>query len=335
MDSKQRLDDYIAGRTVDRRPNLTIVGSVVTQYTGITVERYCKDPKAMAESAVEAARDLRLDFVQIASDLVRSAEAFGTAVNYFPDKLPSVARPALDDISGVSSLKPLRVRDHRRLSDLVAAYQRAIELVDDIYPMTLAAGPVTIAANTRGVEDFLIDLIDAAEECGALLDIASETIIDLARELAGVGAKYVYLADPVASLVSPAQYESLVLPRHRRIYGELAALGITGRLHMCGNTQAILPYSSQCGAKIIDIDHAVNYAKALESVEGRCLLNGNIDPVADVYSADAAHVREAILATANSVGRARAMFMPGCELPTDTKRENILAISEALNEIGG
>ena len=335
MNSKERLERYLSGQDVDRRPNLTIVGSVVTRYTGIDIERYCKDPKAMVESAVKAARDLRLDFVQIASDLVRSAEGLGSLVNYAPDKLPSVGRPAIDDISKAASLKPLKTKNVKRLYDLVEACAYAQDLEGDIHPMTLATGPVTIAGNTRGVEDFLVDLFDDEDACAGLLDIATETILDFVGELAGVGAKYVYVADPVASLVSPSQYESLVLPRHSLIFSRMAELGIAGRLHMCGNTQAILPCSSRCGAKIIDIDHAVDYPKALESVEGRCILNGNIDPVADVFSAEPDHVRAAILSVADSIGRARGMFMPGCELPTATSRANVIAISEALDEIGG
>ena len=80
MNGKERLDAYLAGKKVDRRPNLTIVGSVVTQYTGIDIERYSKDYKAMTESAVQAAIDLKLDFIQIASDLVREAEGLGSEI---------------------------------------------------------------------------------------------------------------------------------------------------------------------------------------------------------------------------------------------------------------
>lgn len=42
MNSKERLDNFINGKEVDRRPNLTIVGSVVTQYNNIGVDVYCK-----------------------------------------------------------------------------------------------------------------------------------------------------------------------------------------------------------------------------------------------------------------------------------------------------
>ena len=335
LNSKDRLDRYLAGQPVDRRPNLTIIGSVVTRYTGIDIETYCKDPRAMAQSAIDCARDCRLDFVQIASDLVRAAEAFGSRIHYFPDKLPTVASPALEDITDVGTLKPLKVKDVRRLYDLVEGTAYAMERCKDIHTMTLITGPATVAGNTRGVQDFLVDAFEEEDAVAQLLDLATEAALDLIRELKAVGASYLYVADPVASLFSPDVYRDLVLPRHKKIYAAMAEAGICGRLHMCGDTRRILPYSSTCGAKILDIDHAVPFSEALRVVEGRVLLNGNIDPVADVFSCDAAHVKAALIARADEIGRARALFMPGCELPTKTPLENVKAISEALDEIGG
>lgn len=334
MTSKERLDAYIRGDKTDMRPNLTIVGSVVTQYTGIGVDAYCLNPTVMAESAAIAAVDLGLDFIQIASDLAREAEGFGSKVEFYEEKLPTVRKYALDDISDVSSLKPLKTKDVRRMYDLVEAMNYAKTLNDSVYPMTLCVGPATVAGNVRGVEDLLVDTYDDGDAVNELLAITTETALDFIRELAAAGAKYIYVADPVASLFSPEEYKNRVLPCHKKIFAEMKKFGVGSRLHMCGDTSKILPYSSECGADIIDIDHAVDFKEALKSANGRCILNGNIDPVADVFSADAAHVKNAILSVAKSVDYARAMFMPGCELPTKTPLENVRAIHEALKEIG-
>ena len=330
MNAKERLDRFYSGESVDRLPNLTIVGSVVTQYNGIDVETYCKDPIAMADAAILAARDLKLDFVQIASDLAREAEGYGSTVTYFADKLPTVTGYALNDIEDVETLKPLKATDIPRVMDLVRAAEYAIQKEPEIYPMVLAVGPATVAGNMRGIEDLMMDAVDEPELVEKLLECVTETTMDFIRELAGVGVKYVYVADPVASLFSPKAYKELFLPCHQKLYAEMEANGIKGRLHMCGNTQGILQYSSQSGAYIIDVDHATDLKKALSDVDGRCVLNGNIDPVADVYSADAQHVEEAILACAERAKGYRCMFMPGCELPRDTKLDNVRAIHKAL-----
>lgn len=335
MNSKERLDSYLSNKPVDRRPNLTIIGSVVTQYTGIDVETYCKDWKAMTEASVKCSEDLKLDFIQIAADLAREAEGLGSKVTYFKEKLPTVTGYALSDISEVSKLKPLKTTNVKRMYDLVQATAYAMELNKDIYPMTLCVGPATIAGNTRKVEEFLVDLFDDEEACQELINIATETIIDNIIELSKVGSKYIYIADPVASLLSPNQYRDFILPAHQKIYSKMTELGIGSRLHMCGDTTNILQYSCQSGAKIIDIDHAVDFNKALSIVDGKVILNGNIDPVADVYSATPEHTKAALIDKAKSINYAKAMFMPGCELPTLTKLDNVKAIHEALVEIGG
>ncbi|MFQ9847433.1 MAG: uroporphyrinogen decarboxylase family protein, partial [[Clostridium] leptum] len=185
---------------------------------------------------------------------------------------------ALDDISRVGELKPLKVKSVPRLWDLVKATKLTLETEPDIYPMTLAVGPVTVVGNIRGVKDLLVDFYDDPESCEKLLTIVTETTLDLIEELAAVGARYIYIADPVASLMSPDFYQDQALPFHKQI-------SENGGTRTCGgciwNTERILPYSSS-GAKIADIDHAVDYESSFPA-EGRCILNGNIDPVADVF----------------------------------------------------
>ncbi len=338
MTSKERLAAYIAGERVDRRPNLTIVGSAVCRYAnggaGMDVETYCKDYMKMAEAASVAAREMKLDFIQIASDLLREAEGYGTTINWFADKLPSAKKYALDDISEVDGLHTLKAREIPRLYNLVEAAKAALSN-PDVDPMVLAVGPMTVAGNIRGVQDFLVDMFDEPELCEKLLEIVTGTTLDFIDCLSEAGVKYAYVADPVASLVSPAAYEKMVFPMHRKIFDRMAEHDITGRLHMCGNTTGILPYSSICGAKIVDVDHMVDFDRALDIAGERCILNGNIDPVADVYTCEASHTKDAVLAVAKKAVGRRAMFMPGCELPTDTSIDNILAIHEALKEIGG
>lgn len=335
MNSKERLDAYLAKEAVDRRPNLTIVGSVVTQYTGIDITEYCKNPIEMAKSAILAAHDLKLDYVQIASDLVREAEGYGSEILFTPDRLPTLKKPALEDILDVSKLGVKRAKDVRRMYDLVEAASYAVENEGEIYAMVLAVGPMTVAGNIRGVEDLMVDCYDEPEAVDELLDKVTQTQLDLIKELAAVGVKYIYVADPVASLMPPKFYRGSIMKQHVRLYEQMKSLGVTGRLHMCGNTAELLPMTTTVGAAVVDIDHEVDFKRAVEIAGDSCVVNGNIDPVADVFSCEAEHTEEAILKTAESVGNRRAMFMPGCELPTATKRENVLAIHKALVKIGG
>lgn len=97
------------------------------------------------------------------------------------------------------------------------------------------------------------------------------------------------------------------------------------RLHICGRTEHLIPYTSLCGAEILDVDHVTDLACILPIVGNRCILNGNIDPVKDVYRTMPEHTKAA--------DGYRMLFMPGCELPYDTPLENIRAIHGALIEL--
>ena len=157
MNARQRLDAFYNGQCVDRLPNLTIVGSVVTRYNGIDLERYCKDPLAMVQGAILAAKDLSLDYVQIASDLSREAEGYGSVLQYTATGLPTVIQPGLTDIADVQHLKPLHVADIPRVKDIVDATAYALKAEQEIYPMSAIVGPATVAGNLRGVEDLRMD----------------------------------------------------------------------------------------------------------------------------------------------------------------------------------
>ena len=63
MNSKQRLDAYIGGQTVDRRPNLTILGSVVTRYGTVSV-----GPDGTYEYTLDASRSNALAQGETATD---------------------------------------------------------------------------------------------------------------------------------------------------------------------------------------------------------------------------------------------------------------------------
>ncbi len=334
MNGKERLDRFLAGEEVDRRPNLTIVGSFVTEYTHITLEDYCKNPEKMVQSSIRCTHDVGLDMVQVASDLFREAEAYGSHIVYYDSRMPELYKPRLDDIEKVEELEPVHLADSQRLQDIVYATKRAIELSDDCYSMTMLAGPATVAGCIRGIMDFTADTLEFPEECKTLLEMVGETTIEVVDALAAVGAKYVYLADPVASVSLQQSYRDLILPVQQRIFKHMEDLGLVGRLHMCGSAMGMLPYSVGSGAKILDIDHYVDYAEALKIADGRVILNGNIDPVADVNQKTAPDVYREIFELAENLGNPHALFMPGCELPTKTDVRCVRAIGQALANLG-
>ena len=53
------------------------------------------------------------------------------------------------------------------------------------------------------------------------------------------------------------------------------------RLHICGDTNRLIPYTLSTGTHILDVDSAVNMAEAATQLDTHQVLCGNLDP--DVY----------------------------------------------------
>ena len=88
------------------------------------------------------------------------------------------------------------------------------------------------------------------------------------------------VGDAAASLVGPEFYRRVCLARTRNDWStQLHAMGTRVRLHICGNTTAILEPMGQLGCDIVDLDFMVPMDKARQAMGPDQVLLGNIDPV--------------------------------------------------------
>ena len=105
-------------------------------------------------------------------------------------------------------------------------------------------------------------------------------------------------------------------------------LGAIAKLHICGNTTAILPDMIATGADIIDIDHLVtdmtHFAPLLSPRQKLC---GNLDPVTIIQDMQPEQIKAAARkALAQAPGK--LILSGGCEITPDTPAANILAMAE-------
>lgn len=332
MNSKERLDLLLQGKKADRLANISMIGSVASRCSGVTLDRYCLDYNVLVEACIKAADEFSLDYYQAATDLYREVSDFGGQIDYFEDKLPSCHQGFIKDASDVSKLHALDPLSSPRMLDLIKAVE-ALSKYADRYTMALITGPVTVAAMLIGTENFMINLYDEPKMITNLLNIVTENAEGFIDALSSVGAKFLYVADPVASLLPPPSYADIVLPMHKRIFDRMKSHKIHTRLHMCGNTTKILPYSRTSGAEIIDIDHAVDFEIACEILDGYAIPNGNIDPVNDVFTSNPEKINEAISKRVSAAKNHPFLIGPGCELPINTPFENIKAMGKAIAAI--
>ena len=127
-------------------------------------------------------------------------------------------------------------------------------------------------------------------------------------------------------------YRQFALPYEQRIFDAIHEMGALGRLHICGNTTAIVADMVESGSHIIDLDWMVDMGAAAAAHGQRVSFCGNFDPVAVMLQGTPQQVYEASQACMRAGGQ-RSFSAGGCEIPDGTPRDNLLAQAQALRDL--
>jgi len=211
----------------------------------------------------------------------------------------------------------------------VSLYKR--ECGEDFPILGWVEGAFAEANDLRGMYNMMIDLRRAPDFAAELIEICLEQAISFAREQISEGARFIGIGDAAASLVSPKIYRELILPAEKRLINEIHTNGARAKLHICGNTSALLDLMAESGADIIDIDHLVDLKTAMEKISEKSLVCGNFDPVSVLLEGDVETVKENVQRCLE-IGKDRIIISAGCEVPKFTPPENLKAVAEALEE---
>jgi uroporphyrinogen decarboxylase len=122
------------------------------------------------------------------------------------------------------------------------------------------------------------------------------------------------------------QYEVRLLEAIRK------AGGMT-KLHICGNTTPFLESLPAQHCDILDLDWMVPIDRAAGLYGNITCINGNYDPVSVLLQGSVEDVKNAVKSCAKAGGIKHASAA-GCEVPKHTPPENLMAVYDALREIG-
>lgn len=333
MTSKERLFSVLAGKQPDRIPNLNIIMQYAAREIGVPYSVYCKQHEKLVEGNIVCAEKYGLDCVTTMSDPMKEASAFGAEVIFPEDGVPYGKKKLLADESALLGLKVTNPCDSERMSQSVQAIERYKRLLGDDMPVIgWVEGCLAEAADLRGVNELLIDLVDEEDFVRDLMDICLEQAILFAKAQIEAGADIIGVGDAIASVAGPVYYQKFTLPYEIKLLSAIRAMGAKTKLHICGNTTPFLEYLPVEYCDIIDLDWMVPLDRAAQIVKGRCALSGNYDPVAVLLQGTPEDVKLAVTACGR-MGAENYISAAGCEVPKMTPAENFLAVASTLKHL--
>ena len=330
MTGKERVDAVLAGQKVDYAPRTPILMRYAAEHIGSNYGAFASDHRVMVGANLECAADFDFDQVSTISDPYRETQGFGAEIRYVADGVPRCLKHPLEDDNDLSRLLVPDPLKSERMHDRVQAVAAYAARNSGYSILGWVEGPAAEAADLRNAEPFLVDLMIDEDYACELMDLTLENAIRFAQAQVDAGCDMVGIGDAIASQVSPAVYEALIQPREKRLVKAIQAMGVSVKMHICGNITHLLPGLADVGPDVLDCDHMVSLAQARRTMPPRTVLTGNLDPVATVLHGTPAKIRDAVRAAYAEAGE-RYFVNAGCEIPSGTPVENLKAMCEPVS----
>jgi MtaA/CmuA family methyltransferase len=329
MNGYQRYTGVLQGKPVDFLPRTPILMQYAAEFINSDYIRFASDYNELVKANEECARFFGIDQLSSISDPYRETQGFGSEIEYIKNGPPRSTHPLQYNKDFSLLPKPDPLKSERMLDRVNAVSSYAQRWRGESSILGWVEGPAAEAADLRDVTAFLVDLLDDEAYASELMDICIEVAIEFAHAQVQAGADTVGIGDAVASLLSPTTYENLIQPREKRLVKAIQDMGAYVKLHICGDITHLLPGIADLGVDILDVDHMVDMQTVRDAVGKSVALAGNIDPVEGVQRGTPDEIKQKLICTYAEVGNPYVVNA-GCEIPSGTPVENLLALCEPI-----
>jgi uroporphyrinogen decarboxylase len=345
MSSAERIDALLKGGSLDRVPFLSFILGFCAKNVGYPVSAIYSDPQKSFWAQVWTMEQYGYDSEPFYGYASYGGFEFGGEIK-LPfgeyEQAPSHGRFAVEREQDVEDLKLPDVNKSGMLP-LAMEFSR-LQDQHGISPSVVVGGPFTVSGNICVVDTLCRWLIKKPELVHRLLRLATDHVLDVARywiDTFGAGRVKIQIWEPLASnqIISPKQFEAVVLPYQTELHKKLLAMGIKHILcHICGEQNRNLPYWADVPMGdfgIVSIGKEIDISTAIEHFGDKYIIAGNIEPAIlqtgtpqQIYEI----CREAI-EKGKHAPRGYAL-MQGCEVPVNTPPYNLYAMKKAVDDFG-
>lgn len=186
-------------------------------------------------------------------------------------------------------------------------------------------GPLTVASNILGIENLLKMVVRNPGYVDKVTGYIAEFIMEIARRECEKGQDLFWIAEPLASLVSPEIFWRFSGQYLKRIYETAQAPGF---LHVCGQTIKHTPYLAKTGAEVLSVDYCTDIGKCIRMVDDHVVIMGNINPSTLRFGTREEVAQEVQMVLDACEGFSNFVLSTGCAIMEGTPDENMMVMFE-------
>jgi uroporphyrinogen decarboxylase len=256
-------------------------------YFGISHLDYYQDPEIWFQSNLRLMQEFP-EIIFIPSwwaeyGMAIEPSALGAKISFWPDQPPGIS-PALFRIEDVNCLPPVQVNNDGFMALALQRYRSQKQRVFDAgytIPMVAARGPLCTAAFSRGLNDFMMDLIDKPAHVHKLLELTTQLTIDWLRaqaEAIGDSIEGILLLDDIVGFLSRKHYQEYAHPYLQRVFQAFPTEWVKV-YHNDAHIKPILADLAETGFDVLNWGKDLEWEEVRTKIDGRICLMGNVDPL--------------------------------------------------------
>lgn len=296
---------------------------------------FCYTPDLAVEVTLQPLRRFHPDAAILFSDILVIPDALGCDVRFIEGQ-----GPVLEPLKSDSDISKLRLETvEERLQPVLETVRRlARDIPPDIALIGFAGSPWTVAIymiEGRGgtaCESARQWAYRNPDSFGNLITtLVDATVLYLRRQIEN-GAEVVQLFDTWAGILAESQFRSWVIEPTKVIVGRLKRdfpnVPIIGFPRACG--VLCEEYASETGVDGLGIDPGIPLRWARETLQHRCLVQGNLDNQLLVVGGHALEVETSRIL--DGLGGGRFVFNLGHGVLPQTPVENVCRVAEMVRD---
>ena len=332
MKPRERVMNALTGKPVDRTPvaNPTSVATVeLMDMVDAPFPDACRDPELAARLAATGHTELGFDSVMPYFTIIQESSALHCDMQWEEkDNWPTV-RMYNPVWKGPDDVRvPRGFIEHPDNQTIIKSIEMLrSEFGDEVAVIGKTMGPWTLAYHVFGVESFLIMTVDDPDLVKRGLDKLKEISVLFGDAQIAAGADALTFPDhATGDLVSGEYYKRFLQELHQEMVERLKVPLI---LHICGNTLDRMGYIAQTGMAAFHFDSKNDPQQAMDAVDGKIALVGNINNPGTLYARGPEEVRQEVY---RALDAGVDLIAPECAIPLATKLENLIEIPKAVKD---
>jgi MtaA/CmuA family methyltransferase len=297
----------------------------------VSAEEYLKSASHVFEGVSKAIELYKPDGIPVMFDLQVEAEAMGCRLVWAEENPPAVVSHILGGEKALADLKVPSENDGR-IPVVIEAARGLRKRYPDIALYGLVTGPFTLALHLLGT-DIFIKMMESPDEITQLLDFTKNVTKAMAGYYINAGCDVIAVVDPMTSQIDPGSFEAFVTKPATEVFSYIRKKGIPGSFFVCGHAEQNIEAMCRCKPDNVSIDEniSLDYVKQI-ALKNKISFGGNIKLTVVLLMGTPEDAQREALECMDQGGETGFILAPGCDLPMNTPPDNIVAITELVND---